>query len=321
MRAAALAGLFLIPQAALSGPPDLYLPIDCRLGETCHIQNYVDADPTPGARDHACGALTYDGHKGTDFAVATHRDALRGVAVHAAAAGQVTGLRDGVADAFDGADAAYPAGQDCGNGVIIAHGQGWVTQYCHLARGSVAVKTGDEVEPGTVLGRVGMSGRTEFPHLHFSVRRDEVVVDPFDLSPDGSCGAPDTRQLWKDPLTYEPGGLLQAGFSPGVPSFDLVKFGRAAQPEIAAAEGALVLWGHVFGTREGDSLRMRIDGPDGVFFRHEVAFEKNQAQAYRAAGRRFEQGDIAPGRYTGAVILLRDGEVIGRMKARTILEE
>jgi len=185
----------------------------------------------------------------------------------------------------------------------------------------VAVTVGQQVEPGTVLGRVGMSGRTEFPHLHFSVRRDEAVVDPFDLSPNGSCDASNTRQLWKDPLTYDPGGLLQAGFSSGVPSFERVKVGRAAQPGIATAEGALVLWGHVFGTREGDRLRMRIDGPGGVFFRHEVTFDKSQAQAYRAAGRRFGQGDVAPGRYTGEVILLRDGKTLGRMTARTVLEE
>ena len=45
----------------------LGLPIDCTLGDTCYIQNYVDTDPSEEALDFQCGSLTYDGHKGTDF--------------------------------------------------------------------------------------------------------------------------------------------------------------------------------------------------------------------------------------------------------------
>ncbi len=75
----------------------LDLPIDCIIGETCVIQVYVDRDPGPGAVDFACGHLTSDGHKGTDFRIPDLEAMRRGVAVLAAEAGQVTGIRDGMA--------------------------------------------------------------------------------------------------------------------------------------------------------------------------------------------------------------------------------
>ena len=78
--------------------PRLALPIDCIPGRTCHIQNYTDADPGSGARDFTCGPLTYDSHKGTDFALPDLALMRAGVTVRAAAPGRVTGLRDGMAD-------------------------------------------------------------------------------------------------------------------------------------------------------------------------------------------------------------------------------
>ena len=50
----------LVATPALAGPLQLALPLDCTLGETCFIQNYVDNDPGAGAADFTCGTLTYD---------------------------------------------------------------------------------------------------------------------------------------------------------------------------------------------------------------------------------------------------------------------
>lgn len=63
-----------------------------------------------------------------------------------------------------------------GRMVEIDHGDGFSTRYAHLSR--VAVKAGETVRPGQVIGRVGSSGRSTGPHLHYEIRRSGTAVDP-----------------------------------------------------------------------------------------------------------------------------------------------
>lgn len=65
-----------------------------------------------------------------------------------------------------------------GNIVMISHGNGYVTYYAHL--NSFAVKEGDEVRKGDIIGYIGMTGNVTGPHLHFEVRLDGKLCDPFD---------------------------------------------------------------------------------------------------------------------------------------------
>jgi hypothetical protein len=315
-----LAGLILTAPPALAGPPALSLPVDCTLGQTCFIQQYVDRDPGSGARDFTCGGLSYDGHKGTDFALPDVLAALSGVAVLASAPGTVAGLRDGEADHFDDDTATGTPGRDCGNGVVVDHGDGWESQYCHMRNGSISVAVGQSVVTGTPLGLVGMSGRAAFPHLHLSLRRDGAVVDPFDPGEIAACGKGRTP-LWQDRVPYTAGGLVSAGMSDGVPEFGTIKAGAAHQPTLAGDAAALVFWAQVYGTREGDVLRLLISGPDGVFLDQKVTLERAQARAFRAAGRKLAPRTRRPGTYTGTAILERDGTEIGRMTATTSLGE
>ena len=178
LAALAVAGPVL---AADSPPPALDLPITCAVGTDCWVVNYVDLDPSPDTRDYACGKTTYDGHKGVDFAIRDLEAMAKGVPVLAAAAGTVEGVRDGMADLDAGRPGgrAAIAGRECGNGVLVDHGGGWTTQYCHLRLNSVRVKKGDRVEKSQTIGMVGHSGLAEFPHVHIQLAKDGRIVDPF----------------------------------------------------------------------------------------------------------------------------------------------
>ena len=59
----------LVTHGNAEEPFSLSLPVDCEIGKTCFVQNYVDHDPGPGKQDFQCRAMTYDGHEGTDFRV------------------------------------------------------------------------------------------------------------------------------------------------------------------------------------------------------------------------------------------------------------
>ncbi|MDX2484586.1 MAG: M23 family metallopeptidase [Pseudodonghicola sp.] len=316
MRATLTALCLSLAAPVAAGEFTLTPPLACDLGEDCHIQQYVDADPGPEAPDYRCGTLSYEAHKGTDFALRDLSAMAVGVPVLAAAPGVVTALRDGMEDGvFARGDTAAVADRECGNGMVISHGDGWETQYCHLRRGSVQVTKGQRVARGAVLGAVGMSGKSQFPHVHLSVRQDGKVVDPF--APKAAhCGATVGPDLWQDTPVYEPGGLIAAGFSGGMPSYDAVKAGRAAVDGLSPDAPALVLYGYAFGGQTGDVIELAIDGPDGRIIAHDIQLEKNQAQLFRAVGKRQPQGGWPAGSYTGTVRMLRDGEVIDREEVK-----
>ena len=303
--------LALVPLAApaQAEAPRLVLPIDCTPGEDCVIQNYVDADAGPGIADFACGPLSYDSHQGTDFRLPTVARQREGVEVRAAAPGRVLGLRDEMPDILQGWDGAPRiGGRDCGNGVTIGHADGWETQYCHMALGSIAVAVGDRVEAGDRLGEVGLSGRSQFPHLHLSLRHDGVAVDPFDPEGRAGCDAAAVETLWATPIDYLPGGLLDAGVAPDAPDWRAVQEGTV-QGEIGR-DRPLVLWGFAFGARAGDLMRLALEGPQGPVFEEEMPLERTQAQLFRAMGLRAPEGGWPVGTYLGRVELKRDDAVL-----------
>jgi murein DD-endopeptidase MepM/ murein hydrolase activator NlpD len=64
-----------------------------------------------------------------------------------------------------------------GNNVWVDNGKGIATHYAHMS--SVYVHPGDSVSAGkTIIGAIGMTGRTTGPHVHFEVRQNGVLVNP-----------------------------------------------------------------------------------------------------------------------------------------------
>lgn len=139
----------------------------------------------------------YDGHLGSDFVLDGGFPAMDAgsARVTAAAGGTVIEAVDGHYDRCSGS--IQQPEPDCAgnpiiaNKVVIAHANGWRTRYLHLMRDSVAVAVGDRVDCGDLLGRVGSSGRSFTPHLHFEVvDPEERSIDPFA----GEVAGP--RSLW-----------------------------------------------------------------------------------------------------------------------------
>ncbi len=300
---------------------ELGLPVACALGETCWVANYVDVDPSEVARDFRCQPRTYNGHDGTDFAIRDLAVMARGMPVLAAAPGTVRNVRDGMEDVAvkDSASRNPIAGRECGNGVLLDHPGGWQTQYCHMRKGSLRVQQGEQVDGGTVLGLVGLSGNTEFPHLHLTVRREKDVIDPFTgRSMRAGCNGEETP-LWRaDQLvSYEEVALYNAGFAAGQPNIEAIRLGRREEDLVPATAPAMVLWVEIFGVQAGDRLRLRITRPDGlVLLDHEKGIERTQARRFSFAGKQLTGRAWATGIYQGEVTLTR--ALHGRLVTKTI---
>ena len=275
-------------------PLPLSMPVACDPGVDCWPLKYVDRDPTNGRRDYQCGAMTVDGHKGVDFAISDPRRLNRDeVPVLAAATGKVVGMRDEMPDInvrLVGKD--FLKGRDCGNGVRIDHGGGWISQYCHLKRGSVAVKVGDTVVSGDRLGLVGLSGSTEFLHLHVQFEKDGKIVDPFvGLGADESACGPGKAPLWTKTVLrkfqYSAPLIHASGIAGEVPDMLGVMQGRFTDPEISSDAPLLVLWTDLFGLSKGDRVSMRFTGADGGVLAETVwVQEKSQLRTFKYIGKR-----------------------------------
>jgi len=291
----------------------LGLPLECRLGETCWVANYVDVDPATTAHDFRCHARTYEGHDGTDFAIRDLSVMAAGIPVLASAPGMVRSARDGMADEAltDASSRERIAGRECGNGVVLDHEHGWQTQYCHLRRGTVRVKGGERVTRGQELGLVGLSGQTEFPHVHVTVRYQGQVIDPFTgQSSTTGCGRAGTSMWDTDqPVSYEPFALYHAGVAGSPPEIDAIRAGKIEDPPPSAMSAALVLWVDILGVEAGDRVRFHLTGPDGVVvLDHVTSIAKTQARHFAFAGARRNADPWRPGIYRGEISLVRDSQ-------------
>lgn len=84
----------------------------------------------------------------------------------------VIASRSGVVELVQRSDSGY------GNMVLISHGDGYMTRYAHMITGSITVSAGETVEAGQTIGKVGSTGNSSGPHLHFEVIFNGETQDP-----------------------------------------------------------------------------------------------------------------------------------------------
>jgi len=229
----------------------------------------------------------------------------------------VVAVRDGVEDGrwlAGHKDEVVQTRRQCGNRVAIDHGDGWVTDYCHMRKGSIRVRMGEQVQAGQPIGLVGTSGMTDFPHAHMGVLRfapgstDGEPVDPFtgnDVK--AGCGRPGAP-LWAVPLDYQEGAFYGAGFADHIPKGVEVKERAVGADHLPATAPSLVAWATLFGAARGDRLRVRMTGPDGkLLVDKTVVVDGNQAWRLSAVGKKRPQGGWQPGRYSATLSWERSG--------------
>ena len=312
----AMAVLVSVTSAEAQERPDFQLPIDCTINENCWILNYVDMDTAKdSAKDPFCHARTYDAHKGTDFAIASQAVMEEGVDVLAAKAGKIEKVRDGEIDRYpteEDLEASKEAQKECGNAILIDHGSGLKTLYCHLKQNSITVKPGQEVEAGAKIAQVGLSGYTQFPHVHFGVLWEGAVIDPFTgYSNMKGCGEV-KNPLWHPDsnITYTPTVLYSAGFHNAAPELSTIDNGLHNNLSYTTEEPALVFWFVGFGVREGDKIALEITAPDGtVFSRREVEQPKTRTRQFYYAGKKITDTALKQGTYKGKATLIRHNEL------------
>jgi hypothetical protein len=297
---------------AASADPELVFPVDCNLGKDCFIQDYVDTDMTAAAKDYTCGVMSYDGSKETHIRLRNFVAMDVGVAVRAAASGTVLRVRDDMRDVSVGDIGQAAIGnRGAGNGLVIDHGDGWVTQYSHLKQGSIAVKPGQKVEAGQRLGEIGLSGNSNYPHLAFGVRHDDKTVDPFTgEGPGAGCGT-SGHPLWEDDLAYIPTALLGTGFALGRPERDAARHGQYRTLELTIYSPDLAFWVDLFGLQAGDHVVLQMVGPEGgVITQSDLRIDQPKPQYFAFTEPRRPSAGWKSGFYVGKLELVRGDQVI-----------
>ena len=250
------------------------------------VSGFVDHDlnfPNQ-VRDYTNGRRTSDAvtgynHSGTDYFLWPFGWRMMGaevVDVVAAASGVIVGKADGNPDRSCGASSTG------WNAVYIQHADGSIAWYGHLKTNSLTPKSiGDTVVTGEYLGRIGSSGNSSGPHLHFEIRSGSgagsYVVDPY-FGPGNST----VRQsLWLDQPGYYDSAIVHLGAGLGLPNFGTCPEVETPNEQQSFAAGTVVyLTAYYRDKLAGQVTNLRVLQPNGAVY---VQWSSESATPHYAA--------------------------------------
>ena len=101
--------------------------------------------------------------------IAQHRELHKGIDIRAKIGTPVLSTGKGYVK-----EAGYKS--KAGNYIVIQHEGNYITKYYHLS--DISIKSNEKVREGQIIGKVGNSGLSMMPHLHYEVLKDQVPVNP-----------------------------------------------------------------------------------------------------------------------------------------------
>ena len=170
------------------------------------VVNYVDQDATAGIKDYYCGSASYNGHTGVDIVIEPYPFYKMDndmVDIIAAAPGTIISKTDG------NFDKNCAMNNLTANEIVIQHADGSEALYYHMKKNSLTAKTvGQSVVAGEFLGKVGSSGSSTLPHLHFEVWAGSTFAtrnDPYA----GTCNLLNANSWWANQKPYKEPSVIK----------------------------------------------------------------------------------------------------------------
>lgn len=173
---------------------------------------------------------------------------------------------------------------------------------------------------------VGMSGLTEFPHLHYGYIDKKQVIDPFTgRNSTTTCGLEDAKPLWDRSLklTYQPLTIQAAGFTNEVPTMQKLSEEATMLPALSFTDDKIVFWAMFLGVRVNDKITLEIINPNNkMLASEEIVQNRTRARQLYYIGKRLDKTKLQEGAYSAVAKIKRqqqDGELIEETKFATIL--
>lgn len=224
------------------------------------ISNYVDHSTSSDLIDFNCGNRTYDGHMGTDIYLWPFSWKMMDEEQ-----AEVIAAEDGIIIFKDDGhfDQSCVMGGGSWNAIYLLHDDGSISWYGHMKSATLTSKdVGDSVEKGEFLGKVGSSGNSTGPHLHFEVYDAEgALIDPFT----GNCNSLNTSSWWETQQGYTEPNVNAVLTHTAPPAFNDCPEIESANISTTFASGDTVYAAIYMRDQEPDTtINLRIRRPNGT---------------------------------------------------------